>query len=99
MSEESGVVRGNDFTETDRSKSKVKLQEIRKYNVLEIDFEPFSLKMYIRSAKTYHFCVLVCFAFMHALLSCMLRFHVCTHLCFHLMSNVRKMAQRELPLH
>ena len=32
-------------------------------------YEPLSLKMCIRSAKTYDFCVFVCFAFMYALLS------------------------------
>ena len=33
--------------------------------------EPFSLKMYVGSAKTYDFCMLVCFAFTYALLSCL----------------------------
>ena len=44
--------------------------------------EPFSLKMYIGSAKTYDSCMFVCFAFMYALLSCL---HTCMH---HLISNV-----------
>ena len=37
-------------------------------------FESFSLKMYMGSAKTYYFCMFVCFAFMYALLSCL---HTC----------------------
>ena len=37
-------------------------------------FESFSLKIYIVSAKTYYFCMFVCFAFMYALLSCL---HTC----------------------
>ena len=45
-------------------------------------FESFSLKMYIVFAKTYYFCMFVCFTF------CMLCFHVCTHECFHLISHV-----------
>ena len=40
--------------------------------------EPFSQKMYIESVKT---CL-------HALLLCMLCFHVCTRVCFNLISNV-----------
>ena len=36
--------------------------------------ELFSLKMYIRSAKAYDFCMLVCFVFMYALVSCL---HTC----------------------
>ena len=36
--------------------------------------EPFSLKMYIGSAKTYDFCMFVCFAFMYTLISCL---HTC----------------------
>ena len=32
-------------------------------------FESFSLKMYIVLAKAYYFCMFLCFAFMHALLS------------------------------
>ena len=37
-------------------------------------FESFSMKMQIGSAKTYYFCMFVCFAFMYALLSCL---HTC----------------------
>ena len=33
--------------------------------------EPFSLKMYIGSARQYDFCKFVCFVFMYALLSCL----------------------------
>ena len=39
--------------------------------------EPFSLKLYIGSTKTWFLYV------------SMLRFHVCTHVCFHLISNVQ----------
>ena len=39
-----------------------------------ITTEPFSLKMYIGSAKTYGFCMFACFALMYALLSCL---HTC----------------------
>ena len=42
----------------------------------KLELEPFSLKMYIGSAKTYDFYIFVCFSFMFA------------HTCFHLIPNV-----------
>ena len=49
-------------------------------SILLYIIEPFSLKMYTRSAKTYDFCMFVWLVFMYALLS--------TRVCFHLKSNV-----------
>ena len=64
-------------------------------------FESFSLKMHIVSAKTYYFCMFLCFAFMYALLSCfhtsMLSSDIKRLHCQNIrkqnsISNVRKMA-------
>ena len=49
-------------------------------SILLYIIEPFSLKMYTRSAKTHDFCMFVCLVFMYALLS--------TSVCFHLKSSV-----------
>ena len=54
--------------------------------------EPFSLKMYFGSAKTYDFCMFVCFAFMYATLSSQIkRVHRQNIRKLNSISNVRKM--------
>ena len=41
-------------------------------------FESFSLKMYIGSAKTYYFCMFVCFVFMFAHMYAFIWYQTCT---------------------